>query len=261
MRKSTLLILLFFISLIGLSQNDSIPDLVTDRPDATESSSTLPPGSFQIETGFSFFNIDNEEFETQDFGLGNTLFRYGLFDNFELRLSSFYGNTKVHFKELNSDSTYAGLGALTAGFKVFIHEEEGWIPEFSIIADITLRHIGSEDFRPTYSFPTARLAASHTLTKNLSLGYNFGFAYDGEIADGFFVFSTALGYRITPGIGAFIEIFGDFDHANLPHNMLDGGFTFLVRHNLQLDASAGIALAAESDIYFVSAGLSWRIPG
>lgn len=262
MKKVSILFLLLNLVIIQLikAQNDSIPELVTDRPDQTESSITVPKGSLQIESGFVFTNTKNSSTNTNEMNMGSTLLRYGVFENFELRLSSYYGRTSIHYESNNTDSTFSGLGAVTAGFKVFIHEEEGWIPEFSILANITLRHLGHKKFHPTYSYPSARLSASHTLSDKLSFGYNFGFAYDGEIADGFFIYSSVLGYSITPGIGFYVEVFGDFDNSNYPHHILDGGFTFKVRHNLQLDISAGTVLTSESDSHFLNTGFSWRIP-
>ncbi len=261
MKKFTILSLFFIVlSQLVNSQNDSIPKLIPDRPTQSAASSTITKGSFQIESGFVFANSNNSNTNSDKFDLGSTLLRYGVFDNFELRLSSYYGRSSVHYESNNTDSVFSGLGAVTAGFKVFVHEEEGWIPEFSILANITLRHVGEKQFRPTYSYPSARLAASHTLSDKLSLGYNFGFAYDGEIADGFFIYSTVLGFSVTPNIGAFVEVYGDFDHSNLPHHLWDGGLTFKLRHNLQLDISAGTTITSETDSYFVNAGFSWRIP-
>jgi len=68
----------------------SVPDLITDRPDQTESSSTVPKNSLQIETGVIYENFSNDNTEFQNLGLGTTLLRYGVWGNFELRLGSYY---------------------------------------------------------------------------------------------------------------------------------------------------------------------------
>jgi hypothetical protein len=50
MRNS--LILIFLVTSAYVKAQDKVPELVTDRPDQTESSAVVPPGSLQIETGF-----------------------------------------------------------------------------------------------------------------------------------------------------------------------------------------------------------------
>lgn len=50
--------------------------------------------------------------------------------------------------------------------------------------------------------------------------------------------------------------------ADYPNNDLraDFGFTYLVRPNLQLDLSSGLGFSKISPDFFISTGLSWRIP-
>jgi len=272
--KTTVISFLTVLNVLSvIAQNDNVPsekenpenenmtsEIVTDRPDATESSSTVPGKTLQIETGIVYENTNSTEYNFDNWQLGTTLLRYGVWDNFELRVGSSYQVTKGETKETSTDSTEHGFGPIMAGFKVFIVEEKGLRPEISILADITLRHIGSISYRPTFSYPTARLSASHTLTPNISFGYNAGFGYNGENADGFFIYSAVLGIGITSKISFFAETFGSFDHGNLPNHHIDGGFTYLIKNNLQLDISAGTGFDKTIDKSFISTGLSWRIP-
>ena len=69
--------------------------IITDRPDQTESSTTIPFKSFQIESGFllGYWEFNNE---SERLTLGpSTLFRYGLAKWIEVRLVSEYANLKV----------------------------------------------------------------------------------------------------------------------------------------------------------------------
>lgn len=241
----------------GKKQHSAI---VTDRPDQTEASSTIPARTLQIETGVIFSRSQETEYNFDNWGIGTTLLRYGVWDNFELRLGSFYQLSTIEATNSGADSTEHGLGPILAGFKVFIVEEKGLRPEISVLADITLRHVGSLSYRPTYSYPTAKISASHTLSPRFSLGYNAGFGYNGENADGFFIYSAVIGYSITDRLGFFGEAYGTFDHGNLPNHRIDGGFTYLARNNLQFDISAGTGFDEHIDMFFVSGGFSWRIP-
>lgn len=78
--KTKFLILFFLITYTSnLFSQDSEP-LVTDRPDATESSVTVGDGTLQIETGFIFedYTSSSIDYTQQDFHIATTLFRYGI---------------------------------------------------------------------------------------------------------------------------------------------------------------------------------------
>ena len=85
--KSLLIAILFAVSLTAFAQDTAIDSpLVTDRPDATEASSTVGKGVFQIETGgfYESYKDGNETFELNTYN--TTLLRYGILDNLEIRV-------------------------------------------------------------------------------------------------------------------------------------------------------------------------------
>ncbi|MEZ5196141.1 MAG: transporter [Bacteroidales bacterium] len=130
----------------------------------------------------------------------------------------------------------------------------------AFLTDITLNVVGDLDYRPTNSYTTIKFAASHTLSKVFGLGYNFGIASNGEVAKGFFVYSFVVGASVTKKLSAFAEVYGNLDDSQYPRTRLDGGLTFLVRPNLQLDLSASYGPEEVQSMWFISIGLSWRIP-
>ena len=261
-RKILFLILIVFItSTVHLiAQTDTIPKLITDRPKQIVSPVIVPIGSLQIETGFIYETKSDDEFNIENIIVGPTVLRYGLFESLELRLAGSYQSRNVYIKESSLDSTFAGIGSVAVGFKIFIIKEKGLRPEMAFLADMTLRQIGEERLKPTFSYPVAKIVASHTLSNKFLFGYNLGFAYNGETPDGFFVYSAVLSYNITTKLAAFIEGYGNFDHGNLPNHLIDGGLTYLIRHNFQLDLSAGTGISDNTDKYFINLGFSWRIP-
>jgi hypothetical protein len=69
--------------------------------------------------------------------------------------------------------------------------------------------------------------------------------------------SLVAGYRLTDRIGAYTEWFAFLPHSAdsaKPEHYFDGGFTFSVTNNLQLDARAGLGLNRPAADYFVGAG-------
>ena len=74
------------VVLVGLTvvtcAHAQVPDLVTDRPDQTESPTVVRRGSFQVETGYLFARDDGVD----RFEVPGTLFRIGLGGRTELRV-------------------------------------------------------------------------------------------------------------------------------------------------------------------------------
>lgn len=242
------------------SSKKEIPiTIVTDRPTQAVSPYIVPKGKLQIETGFGYERETNSTDDITRYSIANTLFRYSIFKNFEVRASTYYGIEEINPLQDVADSSINGFGPLTLGFKVHIIEEKGWRPEMAIVTNITLRHLGEESFAPTYSYPNASFLASYSLGKFAIVG-NAGFSYNGENADGFFIYSVAFSYNILPKLAVFIEPYGNFDHGDLPNHKIDAGFAYVIRHNLLIDISGGIGLSKSNDKDFIALGLSWRIP-
>lgn len=262
MKKNTLIctLIIFLFTISSFAQNDTIPNIITDRPTAAVGSYIVPKGTFQIESGIIYSNRNDQTDRLELLSYATTLLRYGILDNFEVRLGSSYESAKVYTKETQTDSSFSGMGPLTAGFKIILVKEKRFRPEIAIVASITFRHIGHKSYAPTYSYPLGLLTATHTLSKRFVLGYNVGFAYNGENADGFFIYAAYLGFQITDRLWSFVEIYGDFDNGNFPNHKLDGGLTYLIRRNLQIDVSGGTGLSQDVNKYFLNAGIAWRIP-
>lgn len=253
------LIICFFIPQILFAQ-EKIPDLVTDRPDQTESSTTVPLKYFQLETGFFMEINDRGLFREEAFAYNTSLLRYGLLENLELRLGIEYlgERTKTHI----SDSSYSisGFSPLYTGFKLKIEEENGWKPEIAFLGGLVLPFTAGNDFRPEYTAANIRFSFSHTLSDRISLGYNLGAEWDGDSAIPGYFYSLALGVGLTERLGAFGESYGLIKENGYKEHMLDAGFTYLLSQNFQLDISGGIGLNENATDYFISFGFSYRIP-
>jgi hypothetical protein len=238
----------------------STDELITDRPDQTESSATVPRKSLQIETGVVFENYSNGSSSIKNWGLGTTLFRYGLLENLELRLGTSYQVSTLKNDFASADSVQQGMGPVSAGMKVYITQEKGFWPEVAILADLTINQLAALDFRPTYNYSTLKIAASHTLNNRFGLGYNLGYAYNGTNPKGYFIYSIALGMSISERLGAYLESYGNFDPGAIPRHRFDGGFTYLISQNMQIDIAGGFGPKDTATMIYGSVGFSWRIP-
>lgn len=251
---------LFLFFAVALQAQQQVPDLVTDRPDQTESAATVPKHFLQIETGFILENDENEISRNKSFAYNTTLLRYGLWDNFELRLGAAYLGDNVTKKNSDFSQNIAGFSPLHVGFKVKVAEEKGLRPDIAFLGGLELPFTAGSDYKPSYTAATMRFAFSHTLSDRFSLGYNLGAEWDGETAVPGYFYSVALGIGLIENLGMFVESFGAIQEAGTAQHQLDAGFTYLLTPNFQVDISGGIGLNDAAPDNFISFGLSYRIP-
>ena len=159
----TKLILAFLAFSVILKAQDKIPELITDRPDQTESSAVVPHKSLQIETGFVLENNETDLFEQRSYAYNTTLLRYGLLENFELRLGMEYLGKEVSIKNTDTTNTFAGLSPIYAGFKIKIAYEDGWKPEIAFLGGLVLPFTANDNFKPEHTAVNIRFSFAHTL--------------------------------------------------------------------------------------------------
>lgn len=214
------------------------PDLVTDRPDQTESTATVPQGWVQTELGIGAADMSDEA--------ATGLVRIGLSERVELRLG---------LDEADPSNDFS-LGA-----KMRLAAEQGAQPAVSVIVAATRRGAGSK-LRPSFRF-----AFANALNDRLTLAYNAGIAWDEAVGSGGLtsrlLWTASLGIAGTDDVGFFVEAFGDsaLSASGAPENALDGGVTWKVRPNFQLDIFAGAGASDAAPDWFAGVGVSLRLPG
>lgn len=244
------------------SEKTPAPELVTDRPDQTESSVVIPRGYVQIETGGTYTN-DGSATRTLEYP--STLIRVGLANRLELRL----GTTGLVTEFVGENTT--GYGDFELGLKIYFWSEEGWRPETALLIGTSIPS-GNNNFSTGRFDPAFRFAFSHTLSDRVSLGYNLGMAWESEprssTPPGGRVTLSQIQYTITSGIGitdklgTYFEFFGDIPasaHGQSAHSF-SNGFTYLLRPNVQLDLSSGVGITKAAPDWTVGAGISLRFP-
>ena len=229
------------------------PELVTDRPDQTESARAVPRGLVQVETGYRFSRDDGVD----TFAAPAALVRIGLGARTELRL----GHAGVM-----GAAGRRGAGDSEIGAKVnLLPAADGWTPELALIGGLSLP-TGAAAHSSGGMDSTFLMAFAHTLSTRLSLGYNLGAAWesspDRPDRAASLLYTLALGIGVTERLGAFVEVFGDREtaaHAAAGVSV-DGGLTFLLTPTLQFDLYAGRGLHGPATDTFFGAGLSFRLP-
>lgn len=259
LKKSILLFTLGGLSSV-MSQEVTTPnELITDRPDATESPNTVPKKTIQVETGAFFETYEANGTRTETIGYNTTLVRYGVFENFELRLGWNFEEIRTSVGGVKLDNVETGFSPLLAGLKVEIVEEKGLIPEIGLLVHMALPFTASDDFRPQTTGVDFRLSLAHTLSNKSSLGYNLGAQWGDDSSVANYLYTLVYGYSISEKIGSYVEIYGDASKTNKPNHFWDAGFTYLISNVIQADVTIGKSFTEGQDI-LVSTGLSFRIP-
>jgi hypothetical protein len=278
-------LLLFLSPEVYGDTGEQKPELVTDRPDLTESSSVVPESTVQIEMGWSMEEVNSPGEELRAFHFPETLARIGLHDRIELRLG-WDGGQWQNLRKDSANVDSRGAGDMYLGTKISLWSEDGNLPETALIMGTSVptgskcraaEQLGNRLYCSSFNLyssrrydPSAIIAMSKTLNDRLSLGWNLGTVWlteredDGDLDTlprG--IYSVALGIAATDRTGFFVEFFGDtsLTGGSRPSNSIDGGATFLILPNVQLDASAGKGVSSESPDWFAGAGISFRLPG
>ena len=251
-----LILLTFFVA--KAQESTPVEGLVTDRPDATEASSTVPAGSLQVETGGLYTTFENNGTTQESFVYNTTLLRYGLLDNFEIRVGWNLVEDRVRFNDILDTPTTSGFSPLLLGMKVEITEEKGWIPEVALIGHIFLPFTASSDFKPEFTSTDFRFSLSHTINERSSIGYNIGAQWEADSPEAAYVYTLAYGYAITDRWGFYVEAYGDLPEDSRANHFVDGGMTYLLKPLIQLDAYIGTGITEGQDL-LVGVGVSFRI--
>ncbi len=236
-----------FIVLCFLCSNFLSAQINTDRPNQTDSSSTLPEGSFQIESGFQVgFNTIGATTARQIL-LPINLFRVSLSEKLELRL--------INQLQLNKrgEEKIQGIGDIELGAKFQLYKKETSPLEVAILSHLVV---------PTGNFSLSnrqignltKIAVSHPVTKNLGLSYNLGFSSI-DSGDMDLSYSVSLGYSLNQKMSLFIEPYGRFDDFEDVEFNVDAGFVYLIKDHIQLDLVFGSGMNYDNN--FLSVGCSW----
>jgi hypothetical protein len=256
-----IMIVLIFSSFCGiLAQEVKVTeDLITDRPDATESPNSVPKKSLQIETGGFFETYKENETKTKTVGYNTTLVRYGLLNNFELRVGWNFEKIRTSINSIELDKVDSGFSPLLAGMKVEIASENNLLPDIGLLIHLALPFTASNDFRPETTGVDFRFAFAHTLSDKSSFAYNLGAQWGNDSPEASYVYTLAYGHALLEKFGAYAEIYGDFPEKSNANHYGDAGLTYLIRNNIQLDATIGKSFTKGQDI-LISTGISFRYP-
>lgn len=256
MKRFTLLTTYLLISLsLKITAQVEKAEIVTDRPDQSNTPLLIPKGSLQIETGFLYEEVTSEEIDQANIAFNNTLIKYGVNEYFELRFSAGFLGTRQY---VSDGVTTNGFSPMGLGVKIKLADESGFWPQAALVSHIYLK-TGSEEYTPQYTPTDICFSFSHTLSDRISLGYNVGGLWGGETPEATFFYTLSLGFSVSGKLGIFAESYAYFPEMHEASHRVDGGVTFKITPVVQFDMSGGIGLSNNAPDYFLSTGLSVRL--
>jgi len=238
----------------GESVSIESASIVTDRPDFTESPQTVPRGKIQIESGATFTRGGGEKEQS----LGEVLVRVSLGNRSELRIG-----VPNYLRLRGGGETAAGMDDAFLGGKWVLREGSGRQPQIALLAGSTLP-TGSRRMAERAYQQEAVVAAALDLTDKIALSTNVGFARASSEGARFTqVFaSLSVGYSLSEKWGSYVEAYGfnRVQSGGSSQQYFNGGLTYLVNDDFQLDARIGLGLqgGAQSRERFVGFGAARR---
>ena len=248
MKLRSLLILaaLFIPAILSASDNE----FTADRPGVSTGPNVVAKNVIQLEEGIQFDRDQNSSM----FTFSNTLIRYGLFDNVELRLS---GDAFL-FSDYEEKYTDLAFSGISVGTKIKCFEGDGAIPAISFLANVAIPYSGSCNYSPKHFTPSMYALFENQLTDQFNLGYNVGFEWDGSSPATTTFLAVCLGYNINDRFGAFVENY-NYISSDLYTLGFDLGVNYMLTDRLQLDLATNLNIFDYSCAWAISFGIAWQI--
>ena len=240
-------------------------ELSTDRPDKTESPVTVDAGHWQFETDLiSFHREQADGLRSDAWAVDAFNLKAGLLDNMDLQLV-FEPIDGQRTEDLASGETHSvqGQGDLLFRLKIHLYDGQGLIPTFGLMPFIK-SPTAAEGLGNGVSEAGLILPFGWDLPAGFSLGCMAEFDQalnstgSGSHIDS--IASASLSHGLFGSVEGYVELWTQISGEGgvEGQSTLDGGLTWEVVPNVQLDAGVNAGLTAASEDLNPFAGLSLR---
>jgi hypothetical protein len=252
-RRSRRAVLIFAVfSVVSCAQSQppaSEAEIVTDRPDVTESSIVVPKGSLQIENGTTWTSNHG----SQTFDLSESLIRFGIAPRTEFRIvaPNYLGGIS------GPDAT--GFGDIALGMKEQLGPLRGGF-DLAVILALSLptgaSRVSSRGYDPFIKFPWSKeLKGGWSMGGMQSLFSNT----EGSKRNGVWESTFYIEREIKRNWDAFTEYAGDFAQKGGPKEIAHFGAAYRPDPRQQVDFHFGFGVSRSAPAHFFAVGYSFRI--
>ncbi len=243
---------------------DLLRDLSTDRPDKTESPYTVDAGHFQFELDFATFTSDREDgVRVKTVNLAPINLKLGLTNRTDLQVV-----VENYIRETTTDRTSKrrsvdGFGDVTVRMKHNLWGNDGGTTALALMPFVKLptngNGLGNNALEFGLIVPLA-IGLSERFGLGLMTQVNFVEQIDGSGLAPSFVNTATIAFDLTDRVGLYTEIFTEksVERGTDLVATLDGGVTFAVSPDIQLDAGVNLGITDAADDVNLFVGLSRR---
>jgi hypothetical protein len=245
----------------GAALGQSAAPLVTDRPGFLFSSLTVGRGVVQTEWGIPAVTVNDAGGVDARLASLFGLVRYGVTENFELRLDSpVYNQSRVTVG--GRTATDHGVGDLEVGAKWHLLDNHGAQPSLALIPSVIVP-TGASGFTTGHPVYQLNSMAEWNLASGWGIGTLAGYLSSSSGGDryGQGTFGVSLG-RSLPSVkwsayGEAVYVATNLSGAG-DSSFLGGGVKYLVSNDVQLDLSFDRGLTADSPGWLFGLGIAVR---
>ena len=225
----------------------------TGRPGEAIGPFTVGARVLQIQAGFDYGEGSKNQYLLNRSYTAGSVFRMGLTEHFELGASLSY----LDLANLDDEPSH-GFSSLSINLRNNIYVGKGWIPSVGFQLNMGLP-FQSDVFDSEYLRPKITIMTAQRLAKKIGFITNWGAFWNGNDAIPTCFYVLNLSYDITDRWGIYIEHYARINQGDW-RAYFDGGGSFLVNNDLQLDLYAGYGSFEKINLdWYISAGISWRI--
>jgi hypothetical protein len=237
-----------------------LPELVTDRPDFTESSVVVGPGIVQVEGGTTFEVEGPAETRHGTLSTPLALVRVGLSRRIEARFST-NGYIRDSYGSALALPASGGQADIEVGAKVVLREAPGRGLALAIIPMVSLP-TGTSGVSSDAFDPTLKVTWATTLPRAFGLSGNLNIERLGDDEGRYtqHVVSVSLGRELARGWAGYVETFGAAvsGRPEMRAWTVDGGVTYGIGDHAQIDLEVGRGLTASASDWTVGIGFGIR---
>lgn len=254
----------------------------TDRPDFTDAVYSVGKGVTILENGYTFHKINTVDTHVSTRQLPESLLRYGITDEFEVRLKwPGYLMTTIRDQHSGAQQSTFGSEDIDTGFKWELLQQDGWRPMTTLVAGMTLPTgslgVSSNFVQPHFNIVAGwgfrrwlylkwqtgcdYLHASNTQVVTPQIGSSTPTFITVRAAQNSWHESLSLLTQWTKRVGAFHEWFmisGTGGGDRSAQHYLDMGIYYYLTPNIQFDARVGRQISDRTNNFFTGAGFSGR---
>ncbi|MBB4658126.1 transporter [Parvularcula dongshanensis] len=241
MTRLVLLVLAAALAALGPAAGQD--PLSADRPGFATGTDTVGAGTVQIEAGLEWAPSDDVA------ALPLALLRYGAGEGTEVRVS---------WTGVTTGDGGTALEGGTIEVKQALSEGDGLRPALSLLGVVA---IGAEDGAARPLDPSVGLLWSSDLTDTLNLSgtVTVGSVTVGDERRTEWTNAVGLGFALSRRAGLFVEHYVSvLEGTEDDTHYVDGGVTYLLSDDLQLDLTGGVSVGAADAGAFVGGGVAYR---